>query len=43
MHRGPALSGDTTAQLNREELGRLQSGNSNIGAAAAPAALPPQR
>jgi hypothetical protein len=25
--KGPALSGDTTAQLNREELARVQSGN----------------
>ena len=25
--KGPALSGDTTAQLNREELARIQSGN----------------
>ncbi len=25
--KGPALSGDTTAQLNRQELERIQSGN----------------
>jgi hypothetical protein len=29
MARKAALSGDTTAQLNREELARIQSGNLN--------------
>jgi hypothetical protein len=27
MKKGPALAGDTTAQLNREELGRISAGN----------------
>ncbi|HEY1259777.1 MAG TPA: hypothetical protein VGF34_11055 [Stellaceae bacterium] len=38
-HRGPALSGDTTAQLNREELARIQAGN--MSNPPAPAAPPP--
>ncbi|MFZ3234121.1 MAG: hypothetical protein WA184_01975 [Stellaceae bacterium] len=36
MARRAALTGDTTAQLNREELGRIQSGN--LGNPAAPPA-----
>jgi hypothetical protein len=38
-HHGPALSGDTTAQLNREELARIQAGN--MGNPPAPPAPPP--
>lgn len=38
MARKAALSGDTTAQLNREELGRIQSGN--LGNPSAPPAPP---
>lgn len=41
MHHGPAVSGDTTAQLNREELTRIQSGNtSNPAAPPAPPSGP---
>ncbi len=45
MHRGPALAGDTTAQLNREELARIQSGNMSnppapAGSEASPKNLP---
>jgi hypothetical protein len=42
FHRGmankAALAGDTTAQLNREELARIQSGN--LGSPPAPPAPP---
>lgn len=38
MARQAALRGDTTAQLNREELSRIQSGN--LGNPPAPAAPP---
>jgi hypothetical protein len=38
MHRGPALAGDTTAQLNRDELARIQSGN--MSNPSAPPAMP---
>jgi hypothetical protein len=48
FHRGMAeragLSGDTTAQLNREELARIQSGNTSNPPAPPPgqgAAPPP--
>jgi hypothetical protein len=43
MARKAALTGDTTAQLNREELGRIQSGNlSNPPAPPeAPGGMPP--
>jgi hypothetical protein len=40
MARRAALSGDTTAQLNREELSRIQSGN--LGNPPAPEASPPE-
>lgn len=39
MARKAAASGDTTAQLNREELARIQSGN--VSAPPAPPAPPP--
>ena len=38
----PAFTGGTTAQLNREELARLQSGSPPAPYAAMSAALPPQ-
>lgn len=38
--RAPALSGDTTAQLNREELSRIQSGNLSNPPAPPPGAGP---
>jgi hypothetical protein len=47
MARKAGLTGDTTAQLNREELARIQSGNSGAPpappppAGEAPAAPPP--
>jgi hypothetical protein len=42
MARKAALSGDTTAQLNREELARIQSGNlSNPPSPPAASAPPP--
>ncbi len=37
----PALSGDTTAQLNREELARIQSGNLSNPPAPEPMAAQP--
>ncbi|MBV8122151.1 MAG: hypothetical protein JO081_19700 [Alphaproteobacteria bacterium] len=39
MAQKAALTGDTTAQLNREELARIQSGN--LGNPPAPPAPPP--
>jgi hypothetical protein len=41
MHRGPALAGDTTAQLNRDELARIQAGNTGNPPAPPPPAGPP--
>ncbi|MBV9251955.1 MAG: hypothetical protein JO227_22280 [Acetobacteraceae bacterium] len=42
-HHRPALTGNTTGQLNREELARLQSGSSSTGPALTPTASPSQR
>jgi len=36
MAQKAALTGDTTAQLNREELARLQAGNQGMPAPNAP-------
>lgn len=41
MARKAALTGDTTAQLNREELARIQSGNMSAAPAPMPAAPMP--
>jgi hypothetical protein len=42
MAQKAALTGDTTAQLNRQELARIQSGNlSNPGAPPGPPMAPP--
>jgi hypothetical protein len=36
MHKAPSLAGDTTAQLNGEELARIQAGNFSNPPPAAP-------
>ena len=41
-HQGPVLTGNTTGQLNSEELARLQSGRSITGPASTPSAAPSQ-
>jgi hypothetical protein len=41
MAQKAALSGDTTAQLNREELARIQSGNLGNPPAPPPGSPPP--
>jgi hypothetical protein len=41
MHKAPSLSGDATAALNREELARIQAGNTtNPPAPPPPAPMP---